>query len=117
MAYSRYYNRSTFINDATPYRQTLFSDRGITRLEQYDTAVFSYPSEGEMVSLLEIEVERWHAASKLYNLAYEYYGDPTLWWLIGWFNRKPTDGHYEVGDIVYIPLPADAAIGIFEGSQ
>jgi len=117
MTYSRYHNRSLFINDDREYVESLLKDRGIKNLDQYGTPVFNYPTEGEMIEDLDISIERWGATSKLYNLAHDYYGDASLWWLIAWFNRKPTEGHYSIGDIIYIPAPADAAIALFEANQ
>ena len=38
--------------------------------------------------------------------------DTEYWWLIAWFNNKPTDIHCKVGDVLYIPLPLDKAIVI-----
>mgnify|MGYP003116665320 FL=1 len=118
MSYSRYFRRSTFINNNPEYRKKFFqNERGVSQIEQYNTPVFTYPSVDVMQGTLNIEPVRWGATTKLYNLADEYYGDVNLWWVIAWFNRKPTDGHYSIGDIVYIPMPADAAIDIFEAQQ
>ena len=38
-------------------------------------------------------------------LANQYYGDPKLWWTIGWFNGKPTEATLKPGDVIYIPRP------------
>ena len=52
-------------------------------------------------------VERdWAVDTKLYKLADEVYGDPDLWWVIGYYNNKPIDASWNVGDIVEIPVPA-----------
>ena len=117
MSYSRYTKRSMILNDDVNYQKSLFSDRGIKQVMQYETPVFSYPTNGEMAGALEIETVRWGATHKLYNLAEEFYGEPELWWVIAWFNRKPTEGHFSIGDVVYIPQPIDAAMAIFERSQ
>lgn len=45
----------------------------------------------------------WSHGDKLYKLAYQYFGDRDLFWIIGLFNNKPTDSHFRYGDIVYIP--------------
>jgi hypothetical protein len=29
-----------------------------------------------------------------------------LWWVIGYYNNKPIDASWNVGDIVEIPVPA-----------
>jgi len=49
---------------------------------------------------------------RLYKFAYEYYGDVDYWWIIAWYNNKPTDTHFNIGDIVYIPRELDVAIRI-----
>ena len=40
---------------------------------------------------------------KLYKLAHRYYGSSGFFWIIAMFNNKPTDAHYNYGDIVLIP--------------
>ena len=49
---------------------------------------------------------------KLYKFAHEYYGDPNLWWVIAWYNNKPTDAHFKLGETVYIPRELEVAINI-----
>ena len=39
------------------------------------------------------------------NYQKKYYGDAEYWWLIAWYNNKPTESHFKLGDVVYIPLP------------
>ncbi len=52
---------------------------------------------------LEIGQEHiWSQGDTLFRLANKYYGSYELWWTIGLINNKPTDGHYKVGDLVYI---------------
>ena len=50
-------------------------------------------------------VHIWKADDHYWKLAARYYGDSKLWWIIGWFNEKPTEGHLKIGDIVLIPQP------------
>ena len=33
----------------------------------------------------------------------EIYGDSRLWWVLAWFNQKPTEAHFKVGDVYYVP--------------
>ena len=35
--------------------------------------------------------------------SYLYYNDSKYWWTIALTNSKPTDAHFSIGDIVYIP--------------
>lgn len=45
----------------------------------------------------------WTKTDSLYKLSNRYYGEYQYWWTIGITNSKPTDAHYSIGDIVYIP--------------
>jgi hypothetical protein len=63
---------------------------------------------------LSIRYHTWSQGDKLYKLANTYYGDSSLWWLIAWFNRKPIDALYSLGDTVEIPTPVQNALTIYK---
>ena len=44
-------------------------------------------------------------SARLDLLAYNYYGDRKLWWVIAQYNKKPTEQHLSDGDPVKIPFP------------
>ena len=46
----------------------------------------------------------------MWKIAADNYGDGRLYWIIGLYNEKPTDAHWQVGDIVYIPFPLEAVM-------
>lgn len=54
---------------------------------------------------LTIITETWKVDTKLYKLAENHYGDPDLWWVIGYYNNKPIDASWNPGDIIEIPTP------------
>jgi hypothetical protein len=56
----------------------------------------------------------WKMGDKYYKLANQYYGDPKFWWVIAWYNEKPTEGHVKSGMIIYIPTPLSKVISYFE---
>ena len=66
------------------------------------------------ISTLDVSRVYWKTGSKLYKLAHQYYNDPKLWWVIAAFNQKPTDSHYSVGDVGYIPLPLERVLALYE---
>jgi len=112
MTTSRYVNRGVFQNEDRGYVETLFDARDIKVLLQYETARFYYPTIQERQSM-NLSTEVWTSTSKLYNLANDIYGDPKLWWVIAWFNQKPTEAHFKTGDILYIPNSAREILGFF----
>lgn len=63
---------------------------------------------------LTIRYHTWKQGDKLYKLADTYYGDSSLWWLIAWFNKKPTDALFALGDTVEIPFPIQNALSIYK---
>jgi nucleoid-associated protein YgaU len=112
MTYSRYLGRETFINNDPNYRKAFFDQKGIRQLEQFETAELGYPSLRQMEGLNNLSLV-WTSASRLYNLAEEFYGDSTYWWVIAWYNKKPTEAHFEIGDVIYIPTPLERVLELF----
>tara|TARA_R110001599_G_C11895720_1_gene625677 strand:+ start:150 stop:509 length:360 start_codon:yes stop_codon:yes gene_type:complete len=113
MSGKRYTGRGIFINDNMSYQESFFENRDIQQIVQYETARFYYPTVAERQSM-SVSTMNWTATSKLYNLANQYYGDPTLWWLIAWFNQKPTEAHYTIGDTIYIPNDYTQIVNFFQ---
>jgi hypothetical protein len=67
----------------------------------------------EELGTLDILSFTWKTGDKLYKYAHEHYNDPTLWWIIGLFNLKPTDLHFKPGDVVLIPMPLEKVITLY----
>lgn len=63
---------------------------------------------------LTIKYHIWKQGDKLYKVANNYYGDSSLWWLIAWFNKKPMDALFSLGDTVEIPFPIQNALSIYK---
>ena len=112
MPFSRYDGREIFMNDDENYRKVFFKKRDIKRTFQYKTAVFNYPDNHEINELQNV-THIWKATDKLYNLANEYYKSPQFWWVIAWYNKKPTESHFTVGDVIFIPLPLQRVLEFF----
>jgi hypothetical protein len=108
MAYrfSRYQNRKVFKNTDPSYIKQ-FSSRKIKSILQHGTAKFTWTAD------LRYEEEYWGVGFRFYKLADKYYGDPSLWWIIPWFNQKPLESDFDAGDIVMIPVPLEQILEIF----
>ena len=102
---SRYDDREILINNESIYK-TIFKNRGVSYIKQYATPTMRYPSVDEMLEL-SIVGYTWGLGDRYYKLADKYYGDPTRWWIIAWYNQKPTEAHIKNGDTILIPLPLD----------
>ena len=108
----RYQNRDSILNDLDQYKQT-FARRNRRYIVQYSTPALKDLSMSELSSI-ETFPYRWTLGDKFYKLAAEFYGDPELWWVIAWFNKKPTDSHARQGDLIYIPNPIDEVLAKLE---
>ena len=101
----RYENKISLINtDRLYYRH--FIDRGVNFIEIEQVPDLVYPT-GEQIAQLELISHTWKIGDKLYKLAHRNYNDSSLWWIIAFYNQKPTEAHFAVGDVLRIPLPLD----------
>jgi|15BtaG_2_1085339.scaffolds.fasta_scaffold00865_7 nucleoid-associated protein YgaU len=98
----RYTSRPKLKNNSTLYHEVL-EKRGVQHIIQYDTAKFKSLNRLN----LSVQTHIWQRQDRLAKLADTYYGDPTKWWVIGFYNQKPTDSHFMVGEAVFIPFPLD----------
>ena len=69
------------------------------------------PSEDELVTL-EHHKQIFKMGDRMYKYASQYYGSTSYWWVIAWYNNKPTDAHYKIGDPIYIPKNLSLAISL-----
>tara|TARA_R100000152_G_C6715859_1_gene142624 strand:- start:459 stop:803 length:345 start_codon:yes stop_codon:yes gene_type:complete len=109
---NRYRNRNIFLNDDRSYK-SFFDKRDVTKIEHYDTALLDYPTDEEIRNLEIVNIV-WARGISYPKLADVYYGDPALWWVIGWFNKKPIETEVQFGDIISIPLPLEKVLQYYE---
>ena len=96
-----------FVNGTRAY-QNIFKKRKIPgAVTQYKTPVLKHVLTDEQLDELTIDTYIWTTGDRLYKIANDYYGDPQYWWIIAWFNLKPTEQHFQAGDIIQIPLPLE----------
>ena len=99
MAFSRYQDRQTLSTPLETFREQENSNES-KNINHYDSPENKIDKEKSDFPYSEY---KWKYGDKLYKLAQRAYGDPKLWWVIAQVNLKPTDGHYQPGDIVIIP--------------
>ena len=106
-------NSAILMNNHRLYKRKA-EQRGIKFFTHYGTARIRAATPEDISDLTTIP-HIWKTGDKYYKLASQYYGDPTYWWVIAWFNQKPTEAHLLLGDPVYIPLPLEEAVSIYNG--
>jgi hypothetical protein len=102
---SRYRKYQKVKNDLDYYSKQLDA-RDVKLIRQYRPRPFG-PLPEDIQRTLTNRVETWSIETKLYKLSQKYYGSPDLWWVIGYYNNKPTDANWTPGDEVIIPLPVN----------
>jgi hypothetical protein len=101
----RYDKRVVFENGEEEFKD-LLTGRSRSFFVQYDTPQFKFPTDRELAEL-DIIYEVWKRGDRFFKFAHKHYGDPNLWWVIAWYNLKPTESHFKIGDIVSIPVPLE----------
>ncbi len=105
---SRYANKKVFRN-ATKQHKEVLDERGLQHVDQFATQKLRHPTAKER-GTLDIIGHVWQVGDRYYKLAYKHYGASEYWWVIAWFNRKPTESHVKIGDVVEIPMPLDTVL-------
>lgn len=99
----RYRNRNIIFNQDNELYQEMFTKRGTSGIYQYNTANYDFSKIKE--SNLKFKEVYWKNGDRLYKLSYQFYNDVDYWWAIAFFNQKPTDSDFKIGDLVLIPYP------------
>jgi len=106
---SRFNGRNRATNSNEMYKNVL-DERGVKQIEQFRTPTLKFPNEESFKEIRTVDYT-WKQGDKFWRIASRRYGDPTLWWLIAQFNRKPTEGHLNPGDVIKIPIDVADALG------
>ena len=107
----RYGSTKKIINNEKIY-SNIFKNRGISQVEQYGTRFLKYPTKNEILQL-DIVSHTWSFGDMYYKLAYDNYGDPSLWWVIAFFNQRPTESQLRFGSVVYVPHPLEKVLSYY----
>ena len=104
--------RNIFVNNTETYEKVV-EDRRVPRgIRQFSTPKLNHLDPSQ-VSNLQRQQHIWAIGDRYYKLAYRYYGNPKMWWVIAWYNRRPTESHVNLGDLLYIPTPLEDVLRYF----
>lgn len=110
MAYSRYAKVEEVENLDVGYKKVFKSRFGLSDfILQLRRSSLKYPSY-EQLSSMSFTYETWTMGSRLHKVSEKYYGTPIYWWVIGFYNKKPVDSDYSIGDVLKIPTSLEDAI-------
>jgi len=102
------YNRRPLATNKEDIYDKLFEKRGVEKIIQYRSPSANYVTDEELEQV-ECYDYTWKFGDSYEKLASRYYGNPSMWYVIASFNRKPTENHVSLGDTIKIPVSlADA---------
>lgn len=105
MAVSRYKNNRIVVTDRFDH-QELLNKRKVAQITHFSFYKFK---ELKVRDVLDLNIlnHTWVSEDRLFKLSYKYYGDPTYWWVIAYFNGKPLETDFKIGEVLEIPTPLE----------
>jgi|TARA_R110002012_G_scaffold282654_1_gene472425 hypothetical protein len=93
------YKDSKFSNNSTKLYEKVLEERGVKNIYQFRTKIFDKIDLSTIPSTKYI----WKKGDNLFKLANRFYSNKDYWWIISYFNQKPTDADFELGEEILIP--------------
>lgn len=88
-----------------PIYQDFFDKTGASSIEHIGLTFFGDPKDSNFLRKITILEHIYSVGDTLSKIAHKHYGNPKYWWLLAWYNSKPTDFHCKIGDIIIVPEP------------
>ena len=110
MSISRYDLRTQALVANDIYREMLEA-RGVRWIKLYRTARLKYPSPAELRNI-ETITHIWKMGDRYEKMAFQFYGDAKLWWVIAWFNKRPGEFTNRIGDVLHVPISLEKALSV-----
>jgi hypothetical protein len=105
------YKSSKIVNNTSDFYSFLRRKRGVRNIRHYNTPVLHNPTVADRSSI-ETASHIWSYGDRYYKLASSYYGMPEYWWVIAWWNGRPTEASVQNGTVLQIPLNLEEALTI-----
>lgn len=97
--------------------QEFFNKLGHKKIDHLDLILFGDAMNSNFLSKISIKKRTYTSTEKLFKIASKEYGDPRYWWILAWFNGRPTDFDYKPGDVIYIPHPLEEVLLQYESRE
>ena len=107
---SRYVSRRAVTNVSEIHKE-LREGRNSPNLIQYMTPRLRHLTVKQRAGLHRV-THIWAMGDRYWKLATEHYGDPELWWVIAWYNKRPVENMLSLGDTIIIPKPIERILGM-----
>jgi len=104
----RYIYRQVLRNTSETYEEVR-EKRGLSVINHYGTPRLKHINSKQIAKLNRI-THIWKVGDRFYKLAYKHYGDSKYWWVIAWYNKRPTESHVLLGDMIFVPKPLETVL-------
>lgn len=84
-------------------------ERGLTEITYIPFTNFKKLTDLQKRQLTKIN-HTWKSGDRYYKLSAMHYGNPSYWWIIAYYNNKPTEASISIGDTIIIPKPLNILI-------
>ena len=105
MGESRYNNSPIIKNIAAEYND-FFDKRGVPYITQISFDKFKEMKISDTPGV-QFEKHQWTSSDRFYKMAHQYYGDPTYWWVIAFWNHLPLESDVKLGQTLIVPMPIE----------
>ena len=105
------YKTSKIMNNDSEFYKFLRQKRGIKSLRHYATPVLHNPSVADRTSIATVS-HTWKYGDRYYKLSHKFYGTSKYWWVIAWWNGRPTEATVQNGAVLQIPTNLEDALSI-----
>ena len=96
-----FYTKKIFTNDNILYRKK-FENKQIKNIKQYETPKFNQITESDLERISFFNYA-WSRGDNWQYIADKFYNAPKDWKILALFNKKPTECHISIGDIIMLP--------------
>tara|TARA_A100001011_G_scaffold207254_1_gene215444 strand:+ start:194 stop:553 length:360 start_codon:yes stop_codon:yes gene_type:complete len=110
MTDSKWTSDSQIFVNPDPIYQDFIDKTGISVIQHYGLMMFGDPTDQTFLREIEIVPYIYSLGDNMSKIAYKEYGDSKLWWVLAWFNGRPTELHCNVGDTINVPHPIDEVL-------
>lgn len=83
---------------------------GSSTIKHFGLLPYGDPAQESFLKELEITQHIYSVGDSLSKIAYNNYGDAKLWWVLAWFNSRPTEFHCKIGDTILVPKPLETVL-------
>jgi nucleoid-associated protein YgaU len=107
---AKWTQNSVILQNNDKIYQKFFNKIGAQKIDHLSIILYGDPINDNFLKKLSISKHIYSSKDSLSRIAFKQYGDPRLWWVISWFNGKPTDLDCKIGDIILIPHPIEEVL-------